>query len=61
MKDWLQGTVFVKKINSSVLAMVNLSALLAVWHVKKPVRYMSLIFSRERCGPEMQVRESLAC
>lgn len=44
MNDWLQGTVFVEKINSSVLAMVNLRALLAVWHVKKPVRYMILDF-----------------
>lgn len=42
MKDWPQGPVFVNRVDSSDLAMVNPGGLSAIWDVKKPVRYMSL-------------------
>jgi len=42
MKDWPQGPVFVNRVDSSDLAMVNPGGLSATWDVKKPVRYMSL-------------------
>lgn len=31
MEDWPPGTVFVEKVNSSVLSIVYLGGLLAIW------------------------------
>ena len=47
MKDWPQGTVFVNRVDSSDLPMVNPRGLSAIWDVKKPLRYMSLDFQEE--------------
>ena len=47
MKDWPQGTVFVNRVDSLDLAMVNPGGLSAIWDVKKPVRYMSMDFQGE--------------
>lgn len=44
MKDWPQGTVFVNRVDSSDLAMVNPRGLSGIWEIKKLVRYMSLGF-----------------